>query len=423
MVFNKLRVALALLAALASACSSGVHFTQVVENKRTYLTNLRTLEGKQQVEGISFAYQILQQGVFVRRFHEPVIGNADAITAKTTHVSSMMFYSFEPPNEYGIGKVWISNRFTNPDFQRFYKKGRGLDYEKMRADKLNTYQKLYEIDVNDRQICIYTATLDSKFYTCPPVKSLNHSTYAEASRINYNWAELMNYTFSRVADGRINLLKISGKYANSNDVFTDKEMTLEMMTPQMAQNDIVQELAQYEGNKDYLVSDDVADFDWNFIAGLTKDSLRKYGVADPVLLASLPEKISEATAQDTGWIYGGSTTPDKNMWINQKVNIDIDRLSKELKDSTYTSNIAPATSISFYLDQRTWLRSTPPDSPELPGAARKGSIVNIGIPNRKQICQVVGWRWVTGLNKTRQVLWLRVVLKPTKKPAVVATTH
>lgn len=395
------------------------NFPQIVDKKLGYLTSLREKEGKELSTG-KVDTDLLCGGVFFRNFQEPVAGVADPITAKINFLSSRLFYRFEKPNAMGIGKVWISNRFTDADFQQYYEKGRGLDYEAMAKDENNTYLKLYEIDQNDGLISIYTDNLTGKFYGFTGEKCKSLTTNEQVTK-NYWLSEAMNYRMERVNKNEegpgpehhfVALRKISGKYPNSTDIFTDKEMNLIRMVKGEAENVVVRELTEYERDVTFRTAENICPFRWEAIQGLTVDSLNLRKVISAQEVGQFNPVLVSSNRQDTGWIFAGSASKNHKAWINQRIPRRVDKLEKtQILTRTLRQAKTPLID-SLTVDLPTFLRQFPPAYPDAPRSG-KGTIVNILLPGDRY--GIMELHWASGLNKEREVLWLKVKKLRTKK--------
>lgn len=390
-------------------------FFQIVDKKIGFMTDIRKKEGKQYLSG-KIDTSLLCNGLFFRTFHEPIPGTADPVTAKIIYVSSRLFYRFEKPNEQGIGRVWISNRFTDADFQQYYEKGRGLDFDIMANDKANTYLKMYEIDENDGLINIYTDNLSDgrkKFYGYLG-KQCKTLTFNETVSRNYWLAEVMSYQMETVekenkanpADNRhVELRKISGKYPNSTDIFTDKPMTLVRMGKTQAENHIVSELAAYERDASFKTTDNICPFRWEAIRGLSVDSLIARKVISKEDTTFFNPVLVKSEKEEVGWIFGGSTTTDSLHWINQRIPRELKDLKKKQVEVKRQNQGKELLFDSLDIDFPTIVREYPPNfQQEI--SPLKGTIVNIFLPENR--FGILDMHWSSGLNKERLVLWLKV---------------
>lgn len=405
---------------LLSSCSPP-DFYQIVSEKMAFMTELRTKEGKQTHTG-KVDTTLLCNGIFFRTFQEPITGVADPVTAKINFLSSRLFYRFEKPNHMGLGRVWISNRFTDADFQQYYEKGRGLDFEKMGKDQGNTYLKIYEIDENDGQVTIYTDDLTGKFYKYKGqcINREKQSNNDKATK-NYWLSEAMNYRMERVTKGGdgqglareyVVLNKVSGKYPNSTDIFTDKPMTLVRMEKGDAGNVVVKELVEYERDQSFKTAENICPFRWEAIQGLMVDSLISRKVIPGSDSVQFNKELVTKTRRDTGWIFAGSASKDHKKWINQRIPETVEGLEKLKSNSRMQTQSRSPFSDSLVVDFPTFLRAKPPI---YAGDVKqpKGTIVNILLPG--DTYGILDLHWAPSLNQEREVLWLQVKkLKPKK---------
>lgn len=393
-------------------------FFQIVDKKIGFMTDIRHKEGKQSLSG-KIDTSLLCKGLFFRTFHEPIPGTADPVTAKINFLSSRLFYRFEKPNEQGIGRVWISNRFTDADFQQYYEKGRGLDFDAMANDKANTYLKIYEIDENDGLINIYTDNLSDakkKFYGYLG-RQCKKLTFNETVGRNYWLAEVMSYQMAVVikenkadpTDNRhVELRKISGKYPNSTDIFTDKPMTLVRMMKTQAENLIVSELAEYERDASFKTTDNICPFRWEAIQGLSVDSLITKKVISSEESGFFNSVLVKSEKEDVGWIFTGSANKEHTIWINQRIPIKLDKLRSFSQTTTSNRIFMDSLKVEF----PTFVREIPPNYPR-GSNPRKGTIVNILLPGDRY--GILGVHWAPGLNQERDVCWLSVKKLKSKK--------
>lgn len=417
MEFNRnFRSLVWLLVPLAWACKSVVpDFSKEVNEKITFLNALRTKEGKQKLNEIK-PFRNFGRVVYLRKIHDPQAIPLDPIPTKLNYESSMMYYYFDKPNELGIGKVWISDRFLENHFQTYYGKERGFDYDSLKRDTINAYCKVYELDLNDNSIVIYTDKLLSEGYQYKPMGKLEKK-YRYISARNYFLSELMYHTLS--AD-KGTMVKKFTKYSYNTDFTPGLEFSLERLDSARATSYVVDDFIVYETNPDYRLSDDVANFDWGRIKDLDQVEVmklrgRRYDSSFQ-RKRNYKEKLVADKKELTGWIYAGSSTNDKKVWINQRFLVDLEHLEKYYTNESNMPVNSDTAQYQFSLYNATFLRKTAPAS-NGDSLITKGTIVNILEPGTP--FKIKEKKWIQGLNTNRTILWLKIEVpdeKLLKKP-------
>lgn len=412
MAFNRLyKKSLGLFCLLLCGGCCLPNFPKYVDNKIEFLQALRKKEGKQKVSETA-AFGHFGNVIYLRKFHDPLAIALDPVTTKLNYESSLMYYYFSKPDEYGIGKVWISDRFLEKDFQKYYRKGHGFDYYKFKTECINAYCKVYELDVNDNALVIYTDKLQSKGYqyACTDKIENEHTT---VSTKNYFLSELM---YHYMGSNKNELVKRFTKYSYNTDFTPGLEFTLEKLDSLQAPTYIVDELIRYETDPDYRLSDNVANYNWEQIRDLDRNEIEKLtGNSYATLFAkkkNTGKKLVAAITENEGWVYAGSCTPDKSTWVNQRFLLDVEKLDDYIKDGQKPADTTDPKAYPFHLYSRTYLRDAPPDT-TVKDTITKGTIVNI-IESDKSF-RIKDKKWMPGLNTNRTVLWLKIEV-PTEEP-------